>query len=154
MIEAGIYTATLVSHAITETKEKKPQVVATFSITDKSGTHKISWYGSFSDKARDYTINNLITLGLKGNNPAGELDVGKNVELVIETETDDKGKDRPRVRYINALGAVRGAMSQDLAKQKLKDLEAHVLKARQKMPAPAAIPNHAPNFDSDEKLPF
>lgn len=143
MIEAGTYTATLVSHAITETKAGQPQAVAVFTLETSSGPQKITYYGSFSEKAAQYTIKNLITLGLKGNNPAGDLEIGKQVELVINVETDDQGKTRARVSFINPIGGARNAMDQDLAKAKLSALEAKVMAARQSM-----------GVSGDDEIPF
>jgi len=143
MVEAGTYTAKTISHTIALTKKGDPQSVVTFEVTAKDGTHKITYYGSFSEKAREYTIKNLITLGLKGNNPAGELDVGKQVELVIDLETGDDGKTRPKVKFINLLGQVRNAIPQDLARAKLADLEGAVMAARSKI-----------NSKDDEEIPF
>jgi hypothetical protein len=146
MIIPGTYVANLISHGISETKKGDPQVVVTFSWADANGPQKAVYYGSFSEKARQYTIENLIKCGLQGNNPAGDLEIGKKVELVITHETDLEGKLRVRVRYINPVGgSVKKTMPQDLAKSKLATLEGAVLLARQRTTTPDA--------DSDE-IPF
>jgi hypothetical protein len=134
MVEAGTYLATVLSHAIGETQKGDPQAVITFAFTDKAGPQKITYYGSFSEKARQYTIKNLITCGLKGNNPAGDLEIGKQVEIVVEIETDDKDKNRAKVKFINDPGAARKVIAPDLAKAKLSALEGAVMAARSAMP--------------------
>jgi len=133
MIEAGTYLATVLSHAIGETKKGDPQAVVSFSVKTGKGPQKITYYGSFSEKAMEYTIKNLITCGLKGNNPAGDLEIGKEVELVIDIETGDDNKPRSKVKFINQVGSVRNAIPQDLAKAKLSQLEGAVMAARQKL---------------------
>jgi len=143
MINPGHYTATILSHAIGETKSGNPQAIVTFGF-EANGPQKITYYGSFSEKAMQYTIKNLITCGLKGNNPAGDLEVGKQVEIVIDIEVDENNKDRNKVKFINRLGEVRNAIPQDLAKAKLSALEGAVMAARAAMPAVK---------DSDE-IPF
>jgi hypothetical protein len=129
MIEPGKYMATLESHSITENKKGDPQVAAVFSFRNAAGPQKITWFGGFSEAGRQYTIKNLITLGLKGNNPAGNLEIGKQVEIVIDNETFE-GKTRAKVKFINGPGAARNVIPQDLAKAKLSALEGAVMAAR------------------------
>lgn len=139
MIEAGTYVAKVASKVISLTKKGDPQVVVTFNIKDKGS---VTYFGYFSDKALPYTIKNLITLGLKGNNPAGEIEIGKEVELVVDFETYE-GKDRLKVKYINSLDASKNvkAIPQDMALAKLAALEGAVVAARLKL-------------DTNEDLPF
>lgn len=134
MIEAGTYKATVFSHAISETKKGEPQAVIAFSFSDKNGPQKIHYYGSFSEKARQYTIKNLITCGLKENNPAGALEIGKEVEIVIDVEFDENGKERAKVKFINEPGMTRNVIPQDMAKAKLSALEGAVMAVRASMP--------------------
>ena len=138
MIEAGTYTATVSSHAITLTKSGDPQVVVHFDI---KGHGNISYYGYFTDKAREYTINNLIKLGLQGDNPAGALQIGKEVELVLVNESY-KGKDSVKVRFINLPGERKEveAVPIDMAKAKLAALEGAVVLARSKLNMSEEIP--------------
>lgn len=145
MTEPGVYTATILSHAISETKTGNPQAVVVFSFNDSKGPQKITWYGSFSEKAAPYTIKNLITCGLKGNNPAGDLEIGKQVEIVVEIEVDNENKERAKVKFINNLGEVRNVIDPSLAKSKLSALEGAVMAARAKLGNSSA--------DSDE-IPF
>lgn len=142
MVQPGTYIGTIVSHQISETKAGNPQVVISFTFNvPEAGPQKINYYGSFSDKAHPYTIKNLITCGLQGNNPAGDLEIGKQVELVLDIETDEvSGKERNKVKYINQIGAVRNAIPQDQAKAKLAALEGAVMAARMNQPADDVIP--------------
>jgi hypothetical protein len=130
MIQPGTYIATIASHGITETKAGNPQVAVVFTFADANGPQKITYYGHFTEKAAQYTIKNLITCGLKGNNPAGDLEIGKQIEIVIDSETDENGRERAKVKYINEPGAVRNILDQNLAKAKLASLEGAVMAAR------------------------
>lgn len=143
MIQAGVYLATVLTHSINETKKGEPQVVIAFSFKDRIGPQKITYYGSFSEKAAQYTIKNLITCGLKGSNPAGEIEIGKEVEIVVDLEKDDQGKDRAKVKFINKVGGSRPPMDKSLAIAKLSSLEGMVAKLR------AENPNL-----SDDEIPF
>lgn len=132
MINPGTYVAKIVSQAISETKAGDPQAVVTFSFDD-NGPKTISWYGSFKEgKAAEITIKALLACGLKGNNPAGPLEIGKEVSIVIEEEEGQDGKIRARVRWVNSLGAVRNVIPPDAAKAKLAALEGAVMAARAK----------------------
>jgi hypothetical protein len=131
MTNPGTYAAKVISHAISETKAGDPQAAVTFSFND-GGPKTMTWFGSFKEgKARDITIKALLACGLKGNNPAGPLEIGKEVSIVIEDEEGQDGKTRSKIRWVNALGAVRNVIPQDMAKAKLSDLEGAVMAARQ-----------------------
>lgn len=133
MIKPGTYTATVLNHAITSTQKGDPQAAVSFSCADNEGSHQITWYGSFSEKARPFTIKSLLACGLKGNNPAGPLEIGKEVSIVVEHETDDAGKTRAKVRWVNALGGYKNVISNDEALAKLSMLEGAVMAQRQSL---------------------
>lgn len=143
LVKPGTYKATVISHAIAETSKGDPQATITFSFEAEGRPQNITWYGSFSEKATPHTVKALLVCGLQGSNPAGPLEIGKEVNIVVENETDDKGKERSKVRWVNALGQVRNVIPQDLAKSKLSALEGAVMAARQELNIP----------DSDE-IPF
>ena len=114
MLKSGNYIAKVVSHATSETKSGAPQAVVTFSLGENQ---KITWYGSFKEgKAQEITFKSLLAMGLKGNNPAGDLEIGKEVEIVVEIEPDLNGKDHARVKFINPLGHVKNVLSPEMAK--------------------------------------
>jgi hypothetical protein len=129
-LSAGSYRAKVLSRSITETKKGDPQATVVFEVLSGAKSEKITWYGSFSEKAQKYTIQNLLTLGLQGNNPSGQLEIGREVEIVVDTEPDDEGRERTKVKYINKIGAIRNAMSPEMAKAKLAALEGAVAAAR------------------------
>lgn len=131
LIKAGTYSAKVESHAITETKGGDPQAAVTFSFMAEGSQRKITWFGSFKEKAQPFTIKALLACGLKGNNPAGALEIGKEVSLVIEIETNDKGQEINKVRWVNRPGGIRNVVDSKIAHAKLSLLEGAVMKARQ-----------------------
>lgn len=142
MIEEGKYEATVKTYNIVQNSKGDLQAVITFYVSQKAG--EISYYGGFSEKGREYTINNLITCGLKGNNPAGELELGKKVEIVVKHE-EYEGKTRAKVKFINPIGggAFKNLVSKDLALAKLSELEGAVMGARQRL-----------NIVDQDEIPF
>lgn len=140
MIQPGTYLGTIISHSISETKSGNPQAVVAFTLETPTGPQKITYYGSFSEKAQQYTIKNLITCGLKGNNPAGDLEIGKQVELVIDIEVGEDNKERNKVKFINKVGGTRNVIAPDLAKAKLSALEGAVMSVRSTLPPDDEIP--------------
>lgn len=132
MITPGTYTAKIISHSITETKDGNPQASVTFSFEADGKPQSMTWFGSFKEgKAREITVKALLVCGLKGNNPAGSLDIGREVSIVVEDDEGQDGKMRSRIRWVNALGGSRNVIPQDMAKSKLADLEGAVMAARQ-----------------------
>ncbi len=144
MIASGTYKATVLSHAISETKDGLPQAAVTFSFEADKRPHTITWFGSFKEKALPITVKALLTCGLKGNNPAGPLEIGKEVSIVVEEEIGQDNKVRSKVRWVNPLGGVKNIISADLAKAKLSALEGAVMAARQESGMPG----------TDDEIPF
>lgn len=140
----GTYAAKVTAHAITETKSGDPQAAVTFEFEVGEGKRKITWFGSFKDKALPFTLKGLLACGLKGNNPAGPLEIGRGVSIVIETETDQQGKEQSRVRWVNAAGGLRNVVPQQSAISKLAALEGAVMAAR--------VDNGI--SDDDDSIPF
>lgn len=139
-MKPGTYKAKVTSHAISETSKGDPQATITFSA---EGGGSITWYGSFSEKATPHTVKALLVCGLKGQNPAGPLEIGKEVSIVVEDDVSQDGKTRSKVRWVNALGAVRNVIPQDMAKAKLAALEGAVIAARADL-----------NIHEDDEIPF
>lgn len=145
-IKDGTYIAKILTHTIGETQKGDPQAVVTFSFQTDEGSQNLNWYGSFSEKALPHTVKALVVCGLKGNNPAGDLEIGKEVQIVIENEADDQGKVRSKIRWVNQVGGGVKKMAPELAKAKLSVLEGAVMAARQRLGS-----NNQPDTDD---IPF
>ena len=140
MINPGTYVAKVVSHGITETKAGAEQAAVTFSFDG----HQLTWFGSFKEgKAREITIKALLTCGLKGNNPAGPLEIGKEVSIVVADEVGQDGKTRTKIKWVNPIGGIKNVLAGDAAKAKLSALEGAVMAARQ-----------GGDFEDTDTIPF
>jgi hypothetical protein len=145
MVKPGTYKATIISHAISETKNGAPQAAVTFSVEADGKSQTMTWFGSFKEgKAQEITIKALLVCGLKGNNPAGPLDIGREVSIVVEDEKGEDGKVRSKIRWVNAIGGVKNVIPQDMAQAKLESLMGAVMAARQEHNVP----------DGDDEIPF
>jgi hypothetical protein len=145
MVKPGYYRATILNHAISETKNGDPQAAVTFSFEAEGKSHTMTWFGSFKEgKAQEITIKALLVCGLKGNNPAGDLDIGREVSITVEDEVGQDGKTRSRIRWVNPLGGVKNVIAADAAKAKLEALQGAVMAARGE--------NNIP--DTDDEIPF
>lgn len=133
MVKPGTYSAKVLSHAISETKAGNPQAVIKFSFESDGAPHTLTYFGSFSEKAAPHTIKALLTCGLQGSNPAGPLEIGKDVLIVVEDEVGEDGKTRSKIRWVNEAGQIRNIIPQDAAKAKLSNLEGLVMMQKQKL---------------------
>ena len=143
MVKPGTYTAKVVSHPINDTKSGAPQVTITFSFDADGRAQTMTYFGSLKDGALEHTVKALLVCGLKGNNPAGPLEIGREVSIVVDEKKDLEGKLRTKISWVNALGGVRNVIPADLAQAKLSALEGAVMAARQKL-----------NIHEDDEIPF
>ena len=112
-IVAGTYTAKPNGWCIGTTKKGDPQAIVNFEFNDDAGVHhELTYFGSFKEKARPYTIKALLNCGLKDNDlerfaegvTAGALDVNQDVQIVVSIETNDAGKSFPKIQWVNKIG--------------------------------------------------
>lgn len=135
-VKPGKYIGRVVDYGIGTTKNGDPQVMVQFRFEDSDHkTQQMTWFGSLKQgqegkKApREITIDALLACGLAtdeieslANGPQGcALDEERDVQLTIEEETDDKGKVRSKIRWINIPGgaAFRDKLSFQDARIKL-----------------------------------
>lgn len=121
MLDAGTYRAKAVEGALGETDTGKEQIAVRFELLDVEGQF-ITWYGYFTDKTLETTFKAIRTAGWKGQDLADLSDLSgqdvPEVMLVIEHETDQQGKPRARVRWVNSAGglALKKALDGNKAK--------------------------------------
>lgn len=139
----GTYTATVIDHAISEARSGNLQAVVTFGFEVAGAQHTLRWYGSFSEKALKHTAKALLACGLRGNNPAGPLEIGKKVSIVVDIEKDEQGRETNKVRWVNPVSSIRNVVNADLAIAKLSQLEGAIAAARQDL-----------NFSETDEIPF
>jgi len=167
MLPAGEYKAVAVDGVLGETSTGKEQIVVTFEVTQPEAFvgRRINWYGYFTEKTADRTLESLRYCGWTGNdlsvfefssqvNPASQGFGSQEVVIVVEHEPDQNGTPRARVRWVNQAGG--GGVKQKLDTGKAKALAAR-MKARlamldQRLKSSAQQP--ASQGDADGEIPF
>ena len=134
MVQAGKYLAQVQSHAVTQAKSGNYQVEVVFEIQDDTpmgaqGQTVRAWF-SLSEKASPYTIQKLITMGLKGDDVTGDLDKNRVIEIVLQDKVKPDGQTKVEVAFVNPIGQIKNQVPQDLAKAKLAGLSGLVAKIR------------------------
>jgi hypothetical protein len=113
----GVHAARAIRAQLGETSGGAPQVGVEFEITDIEGMRpRVSWYGFFTEKSEERTIESLRICGWTGTD-FSDIQVGAEVSLVIENETYD-GKTRQKVQWVNRPQglAMKKQMGADAAK--------------------------------------
>jgi hypothetical protein len=161
------YLARAKDWALSETSKGDAQIVVYFEIsTPEAEMAAITWYGYFSEKAWERTVESLRHCGWQGADLTDLSGLGdKEVELVIEDEEYD-GKVRPKVRWINKPGAmsIKAPLAGDRAKafaaqmkDRIKALDAAAGKPKaqpKRAPAPHIGANGGPPPLSDDDINF
>jgi hypothetical protein len=89
-----------------ESEKGTEQIAVDFEIVDGDERgRRITWYGYFTEKTEERTIESLRICGWVGDDISGIVDLPNEVELVIEPETYE-GKTRSRVKWVNRAGGL------------------------------------------------
>lgn len=164
-MENGTYKAKPLGAVLGETGTGKEQVGIEFEVVlgeDETGVQvgRITYYGTFTDRAMEITLKALRTSGWKGDDLADLSSVGgpdaPEVSLVIENE-EYKGKWSSKVKWVNAPGglAMKNPITGDKAKAFAAKMRGQVLAHNKAagVPKPAAPrqpvlpPEPPPNMD-------
>lgn len=108
-IKAGRYPARVVDAGLQQAGTGTLQAVMRFAFEIDGQPTQMNWYGSFTDKAKEFTIEALIKAGFGGTD-IEDLRKGREmfhpdreVEIVIEPHTYN-GKTSMRIAYVNLPG--------------------------------------------------
>lgn len=150
MIQPGTYHARATNAEYGVTKNGTEQVGVNFVITSSpSGQYdgaNLAWYGYFTEKTEDRTIEALITCGVT--NLATLEGITKNeVQIVVNHEPHyQTGEPTARIQWINKLGgiAMTTRMSQVEAKNFASKLQGKFLALSQKLANGSNSPNQRP----------
>ena len=180
MLEAGRYRARGVEAGLGYTNGGSEQIAVLLEVQVPEGApERITWYGYFTEKTTERTLESLRHLGWSTDDLSDLTGIDANeVEVIVEHEDDLDGNPRARVKWINSGHsgglALKSAMPQNAAKALAAKLRGAAVASRQRasgaMPAaPAARPaqsqarsssgaSHVPEpppgrFD-DEEMPF
>lgn len=133
MIPAGNYKARGVEAALSTTKNNDPQVAVLIEITE--GEHageRRTWFGHFTDKTEEKTLEQLRTLGWSTDDLTNLAGISDNeVSIKIEHETDQNGQPRDRIRWINRPSGLA-------IKERMDDQAARAFAARMRQKAIAS----------------
>lgn len=167
MIPAGTYRARACAPAEAQfgytAKGTEQIAVALTLIGPPFEGQVIYWFGYFTDKANEQTIKALRTCGWTGDdlNDLAGLDANE-VDLVIEEETDDQGRVRSRVRWINAPGGGKVKLQNTMtpeqraafAKRMRGNVKAADAAASSSAPRKAAVKADAVAHGAVDEVPF
>src|SRR3954466_6748613 len=108
MIPAGTYRARAVEGALGFTSKGTEQIAVQFTVVEgEQKGHYITWYGYFSEKTLERTLESLEYCGWEGDDVSDLIGLDKNeVTIVVEHEQDEEGQVRARVRWINSGGGI------------------------------------------------
>lgn len=125
MLNPGKYRGRPVSAALGLTSTNKEQIAVTFELVDPPG-ERITWYGFFTEKTTDRTLQSLRHCGWHGTDLAvfceEQLPAGFDQEVELDVQHEEypanSGKFQARVAWVNGGGglAVKNAMTRDQAK--------------------------------------
>lgn len=152
LVKAGRYNAKVVDHGITETKNGDPQAAIRFGFETQDGYKELVWFGSFKEKALEFTLQALVNCGLQGTNPAGPLEIGKEVSVVVDINKDHEGKDRNVVQWVNKLGGIGKKVDEMEAKAKLERFSGAIMAIKER--EGSGIKNHAPSMNVEDDFGF
>jgi hypothetical protein len=153
--EAGRYAATVTTAEFGETDKGTPFI--NLYLNSDAGT--IGAWLYLSDAALPNTVKSLRSaFGFDGNfETAIEQIKGKPCSITVENETDDKGVERLKVKWINAVNNSKPIADQGSFLKNLTQKAARIPKEAPKAGgAPKAAPTKAPKAaaKSDEPPPF
>ena len=131
--EKGRFKAVVVEHGITETKSKDPQAAIRFGFDTKDGYRELNWFGSFKGGALEHTLKALVVCGLEGTNPAGPLEIGKEVSITVEIDKNPEGKDRNIIRWVNSFSGIGKKIDGLTATAKLDQYSSAVMALKEKL---------------------
>jgi hypothetical protein len=148
VIEPGKYRAKAVEWGIGEAQTGNYQIGVAFELLDEAPGTSITWYGSFTDAALEFTLKALRAMGWQGDdvyeldNGGGHLDE-KEVQLVVDHE-EYQGRVHAKVRWVNSLGglAMQKRVSGDQLRGFAAGMKAKILGLEPgRRPAQAAPPS-------------
>jgi hypothetical protein len=166
-MQAGKYKARASAVAMGVASTGNEQIIISFSLDTGDS---ISWYGYFSERAWERTVESLRICGWTGED-LSDFDAGQlagldthDVELVVEQEVDMEGVPRARVRWINTLRGSGILVKQPLAGADLKGFAAKMkgkILALDKSsgtkparPASRSKPRQDEQVNDDDSMPF
>lgn len=164
----GKWLALAESWDFNHAKTGTPQIVVTFKIAGGPfDGDRVTWFGSFSERASDRTLESLRYAGWTGDDLSAIEALPTEVELEIELE-EYEGRYTNKVQWVNKAGRVKvqNAMSDDQLRAFAATMRGKAVASRAKLqpapvgasssPAPTHVPKtvHAPSPAQRKPLPY
>lgn len=168
MLPIGKYHGKPIEAVLGYTGGGSEQIAVTFELIDPPG-QVIVWYGYFSDKTWERTIESLRACGWVGTDfeefcygQPLPLGFDKTVELVIDHEPDQNNVLRAKVRWVNSVRgpAVKRVLDSNQARQFAARMRGNIIawdRANETPQGPPAGNPPAPELSesvSDDEIPF
>lgn len=164
----GVFRAVPSGAGLSRAQTGNMQVGVMLNVMDADGVvgEQITWYGSLSEKAREFTFRSLRTMGWKGDDISDLSMLTNEVSIVVARE-EYNGKTYEKVKFINAPGGsgIRNQLDESEAKAFAASLKSTVraFDAKEGKPkttgAPTpksragALPPEPPPITEDDSLP-
>lgn len=154
LIPEGNYRARVKSADFGFTSKGTEQVQVVFDILDPDyDGQTVIWWGYFSEKTAERTMQSLRYCGWKGDDVTNLTGINDNeVEIVVE-HNEYNGKTNARVAWVNRIGSggmsIKTPMPEDKRKafaKKMKALAVKTAKEKAEKPAPQIDPNDDVGF--------
>jgi len=155
-LELGYHTGKAISGAPCLTSQGRDQVAVEFEFIGGPNDGKRStWYGSFTEKSADRTLESLMVAGWDGESLERLDGLGTTqVTLVVESDTYG-GEARNRIAWVNRMQgsgpAIKQRMDAGRAQSLTERMRGRVMKLKQEGAAPAAA---APAAGYEDEIPF
>lgn len=132
MIPEGRYKCRAVEGKLAKTNDGNGQMAVDIVITEEESEHcgqHRTWYGSFTEKSIDRTLQSLRLLGWQGDDLSDLVGLGDTEAYVTITHEEYEGEIRDRAAWINASAglAVKTPMDEGEAKAFAERMKGHVL---------------------------
>ena len=158
VLKPGTYTTKVKGHHADLNSNGKPYAVIYF----ENGAR---YQGYFVGGATEWTTNNLIAAGFKGRTPndlnvEGALDTVNPVEIVVENEVGEDGKNRAIVKFVNKPFKQKEINASSIATLQGIDLGGYMAEAgikpqaQQRQATSNAMFDQAPPHDDSDLPPF
>lgn len=134
------------------TKNEGPQVAVLLEFLEGPyAGEAITWYGGFSEKARQHTIRALRSLGWQGDDLSDLSTVTGSTPCTVQVEPDQQGVLRARIRYVGG-GSV--ALPNRMTDVQKRAFALSMKELAQSIPAEAPKPNGKAKPKVDADIPF
>lgn len=142
IIDAGDYRAKAVGAQLGETSNHNEQIAIRFALLDFPGQH-ITYYGTFTEAAFEYTMGAIRVAGFKGEDISDLSSLADGVApevILVVIHEEYNGKISSKVRFINSTGgmALKQALQPDQAKAFAQRLKGKILAFDKSAGAPPA----------------